>query len=42
MAMKLGGAHFDTDRSRRGDDSLALVDAPMATGASEAGGQRCC
>jgi hypothetical protein len=30
VANKLGGAHFDPDRSRKGDDRLALLDQELA------------
>jgi hypothetical protein len=37
LANKLGGAHFDPDRSRRGDDRLALLDYDLAVVKPEAG-----
>jgi hypothetical protein len=35
VANKLGGAHFDPDRSRRGDERLALLDYDVASIAPE-------
>jgi len=37
VANKLGGAHFDPDRSRGGDDRLALLDNALAAIAPDTG-----